>query len=141
MTAWERGVKSHPLHHVSTFLVVDVADGVAGVGAHALAVEPGGVGASDGVLGQVPQRRHGQGGRGDARPVAEDAPAGRVGEHAVAEACDEEGLCGGFAEGGNHVGAVGVDEGRRGAAEGEGGAFDAGERDVAWVVWGRAGED
>ena len=54
---------------------------------------------------------------------------------------DEEGLGGGFAEGGDHVAAVGVEEGCYGGAGGEGEAFGGSEGDVAWVVGGRAGED
>lgn len=42
-------------------------------------------------------------GRGDAGAVAEDASAGRGGEHGVAEAVDEVGGCGGFGEGGDEV--------------------------------------
>ena len=62
-------------------------------------------------------------------------------EHAVAEAADEEGLRGCFAESGDHVGAAGVQERGGGAAEGEGQAFEGRERDVAWVVGGGTRED
>ena len=54
---------------------------------------------------------------------------------------DEEGLRGGFAEGGDHVMAAWVEKRGYGAADGEGGAFDAGEGDVGGVVRGWAGED
>ena len=130
-----------PLHDVRALLVVDVADCVAGVGAHALTIEPGSIGSSDRILGQSSQHFHGQGRGGDAGPVAEDPPAGRVGQHAVAELRDEEGLGGGFAEGGDHVAAAGVEERGYGAAEGEGGAFGGSEGHMAGVVGWWAGED
>jgi len=129
------------LHDVGGLLVVDVADGIAGVGAHALAVQPGGVGASDGVFGERPQHLHGHGGGGDAGPVTEDAAAGRGGEHAVAERVDEVRLRGGFAKGGDHVAAARVDEGGDGAPNGKGGALDASQGHVARVVWRWAGKD
>lgn len=129
------------LHDIGGLLVVDVTDGVAGVGAHALAVQPGGVGASDRVFGERPQHLHGHSGRGDTGPVAEDAAPGCVGEHSVAERVDEVRLRGGFAEGGDHVTAARVEEGGDGATNGKGGALDAGQGHMARVVWRWAGED
>lgn len=92
-----------PLHHVGAFLVVDIADGGAGVGGDALAVEPFCVNVADGVGREGAQMGDVEGGGGEAGTVAEDAAAGGVEEHAVAEVGDEVGLGGCFAEGGDEV--------------------------------------
>ncbi|PNY24432.1 hypothetical protein TCAP_05643, partial [Tolypocladium capitatum] len=74
------------LHDVGALLVVDVAHGGARVGRDALAVEPADVGAADGVGGKRAQGGQGERLGGDARAEAQDAAAGRVGEHGVAQA-------------------------------------------------------
>lgn len=86
-----------PLHYVRAFLVVDVLDVVAGVWGDAFAVQPGAVGAADGVLGKGTEVREWEGFGGDSWTVMEDAAAGGIGEHGVAESVDEVGCCGGFA--------------------------------------------
>lgn len=92
-----------PLHDVRALLVVNVSHRGAGVGRHALAVEPSDVGAADRVLGEGAQGREGEGLGRDAGAGAEDAAAGRVGEHGVAEAVDEVWGCGGLACGSDEV--------------------------------------
>lgn len=62
-------------------------------------------------------------------------------EHPVAQGGDEVRLRGCFAEGGDHVAPAGIDEGRDGATDGEGGAFDPRKWDVAGIIWGRARQD
>lgn len=82
-----------PLHDVGALLVVDVAHGGAGVGRYALAVQPPYVGAANGVFGQRTEAVEVEGGRGQARSVAEDAAASGGGEHGVTKAGDEVGRC------------------------------------------------
>ncbi|KAI9163491.1 hypothetical protein HJFPF1_05108 [Paramyrothecium foliicola] len=92
-----------PLHDVRALLVVDVAHLRARVGRDALAVQPRDVGVADRVLGQRAQVRHVEGLGAYAGAESEDAAAGRVGEHGVAEAVDEVGRGGSFAKGGDEV--------------------------------------
>lgn len=91
------------LHDVCALLVVNVTRRAAGVGGDALTVEPRDVGVAESVFGEGPEVVEGEGLGGDAWAEAEDAAAGWVSEHGVAEAVDEVGGCGGFANRGNEV--------------------------------------
>ena len=57
------------------------------------------------------------------------------------QAGDEVGFGGCFAQGGYEVVPVGICQRAEGGAHREGGTFQSGERDVAWVIWGWAVED
>jgi len=91
------------LHYICALLVVDVAHRRPRVRADALAVQPRDVGAPHGVVRQRAEAGEVEGLGGDAGPVAEDAPAGRGGEHGVAEAVDEVRRRRCFGEGGDQV--------------------------------------
>jgi hypothetical protein len=79
----DRAVMGSRVHDIGLFWIVNVANLIAGVGGHALAVEPFGVDTADGVVGQSAQvfERHGL--AGDAGTVTEDTAAGGMRQHAL----------------------------------------------------------
>lgn len=92
-----------PLHDVGAFFVVDVAYLRSRVRGDALAIEPGGVGVSDGVGREGTETGQGERAGGYAWSVAEDPTAGGVREHGGSEALDEVRGCRCFTEGGDDV--------------------------------------
>lgn len=88
-----------PLHDIGAFFIVDVLDAAACVGADALPVKPGGVCVANGVRWETAEIGQGKRLGSYAWSVAQDPAAGGIGKHCIAETVDEEGCCGGFAEG------------------------------------------
>src|SRR5690554_7841382 len=92
-----------PLHDVRALGVVDVPDRVSCVGGDSFAVEPADILATDCTRGESAQRGEVEGGGGYAGLVAEDAPAGGIGQHRIPEAGDKVRCSGSFSAGSDEV--------------------------------------